>query len=63
MDSKSKEWKRVVFSSECDEDGNCPHCGVDYADCRCPGPAQDDLYEYKERGGVLYARVLKTGKE
>jgi hypothetical protein len=30
-------WKRVVFSAECDEAGNCPVCGdVDFADCPMP---------------------------
>ena len=50
-------WIRVVFSSECDEDGNCPHCGIDYSECGCPGPTQDG-YEYAERDGVMYARRL-----
>jgi hypothetical protein len=49
-------WKRVVFSCETDQDGNCPFCAGDYAACPCPGPTQDDLYEYQERDGVLYAR-------
>lgn len=34
-------WTPVVFASECDEDGNCPNCGIDYAECHCPGPTQD----------------------
>ena len=52
------EWVLVVFSADCDEDGNCPFCGVDYGDCPCPGPTQEDEYEYEERDGVLYARRL-----
>lgn len=48
-------WKQVVFSSDCDEDGNCPNCGIDYGECECFGPTQDDV-EYKEVDGVLYAR-------
>jgi hypothetical protein len=48
-------WKRVVFSADCDEDGNCPRCGIDYADCNCPGPTQDEM-EYREVRGVLWAR-------
>jgi len=52
------EWKRVVFAADCDEDGNCPRCGIDYADCGCPGPTQDG-YEYKTaKDGVLYAREI-----
>jgi len=54
--SKGGGWRKVVFSSDCDEDGNCPQCGIDYADCECPGPTQDDLYDYKETRGVMYAK-------
>jgi len=50
-------WRRVVFSSDCDEDGNCPRCGIDYADCPCPGPTQDEEYDYREIRGVLYAKA------
>ena len=49
-------WKKVVFSADCDDDGNCPQCGIDYADCDCPGPTQDDIYEYKEVRGIMYAK-------
>lgn len=52
---KKHPWQRVIFSAECDEDGNCPICEIDYGDCPCPGPTMDD-YEYEERDGVLYAR-------
>lgn len=52
-------WVRVVFSADCDEDGNCPVCQViDFGDCPCPGPTQDDEYEYMEKIGYLYARPL-----
>lgn len=50
------EWRRVIFSSDCDEDGNCPVCQIDYAECKCPGPTQDDLYEYREVDGEMQAR-------
>lgn len=51
------DWLPVVFSCECDEDGNCP-CGVDYAEeCACPGPTMDE-FEYMERGGILYGRKI-----
>ena len=49
-------WQRVVFAADCDEDGNCPVCAIDYADCGCPGPTQDDEFDYEYRGGVMYAR-------
>jgi len=51
-------WIKVVHYFECDEFDNCPVCRIDYADCGCPGPTQDDLYEYKEIEGELYARRL-----
>ena len=49
-------WQRVVFAAECDEDGNCPICLFEFADCTCPGPTQDDEYEYEVFGGHLMAR-------
>jgi hypothetical protein len=53
---KQTKWKKVVFASECDEDGNCPTCGIDYAECGCPGPTMDD-HEYREdKNGILRAR-------
>lgn len=62
-----REWKRVVYAADClSEDGDdevaiCPHCNIDYAECPCPGPHQDDEFEYEERDGVLYARKLADG--
>lgn len=54
-DPTTEGWQRVVFSADCDDDGNCPQCHIDYGDCGCPGPTQDG-YEYMEHEGVLYAR-------
>lgn len=53
--SKPGEWRRVVFSSDCNDDGDCPICGIDYGECPCPGPTQDG-YEYEERQDGLWAR-------
>jgi hypothetical protein len=50
-------WRKVVFAADCDADGNCPTCGIDYADCGCPGPTMDD-HEYREIDGELYARGI-----
>lgn len=50
-------WRAVVFAADCDEDGNCPKCGTDFAECPCPGPTQDG-YEYRTMYGRLYARAL-----
>jgi DNA (cytosine-5)-methyltransferase 1 len=49
-------WKRVVYSADCDEEGNCPLCGYDYADCGCPGPSMDEC-QYTEQGGEIFARA------
>ncbi len=56
-------WRKVIFSADCDEDGNCPVCGIDFGDCECPGPTQDDEYEYEEFGGILCARELGNSIE
>jgi hypothetical protein len=59
---RESRWRRVIFATDCDEDGNCPVCGIDYAECKCPGPTMED-YEYRERNGVLYARPMVTHAE
>lgn len=51
-------WVEVVFAADCDEDGDCPKCAVDYAECQCPGPTQEEEYEYEEFDGTLFARRL-----
>jgi hypothetical protein len=55
-DRLRRPWMPVVFAADCDEDGNCPVCRIDYGECACPGPTQDDLYEYREVDGVMWAR-------
>lgn len=52
-------WSRVSFASDVDpETDACSLCGVDYAECPCPGPTMDD-YEYRlTDDGVLEARTL-----
>jgi hypothetical protein len=58
-------WTRVVFAGDlelcpdCGEELYCPKCEVHYADCACPGPTQDDEYEYKfSADGVMWAKRL-----
>jgi hypothetical protein len=57
-------WRKVVYAADCEpcdmcEEPICPHCGGEhYADCECPGPHQDDEYEYREISGHLMAREL-----
>lgn len=49
-------WRRVVYASELNEDGDCPVCcDVDWTECDCPGPTMDDT-EYEWVDGVLWAR-------
>lgn len=55
-------WQRVVFADDCEEcsccgEPWCATCGAHYADCQCPGPTQEDAYEYRvDRHGVVSAR-------
>lgn len=58
-------WKQVSFAGDCfggdeNEPGDiCSICGLDYCEeCECPGPTQEDEYEYQEFDGTLYARPL-----
>lgn len=63
-------WKQVSFAGDCtqsegwkgtDEPGDiCSICGLDYCEeCECPGPTQDEEYEYQEFEGVLYAKPIE----
>lgn len=64
------EWQLVIHASDCVACADCgepvcPVCiedpGVEdahYGMCACPGPTQDDEYEYREADGVLEARRL-----
>lgn len=59
------QWRLVVFADDCDPcyccgEPTCPVCDIHYADCDCPGPCEDDLYEYQETDcGLLLARRLQ----
>lgn len=60
LSSNRDGWLRVVFGAEVDDDGVCPECGGEYAECPCPGPTMDD-HEYKtDAAGVLVARPIKN---
>lgn len=57
----SADWLRVRTAAECElceccEEPWCPECEMHYADCLCPGPHQEDIYDYKVIGGHLYAK-------
>jgi hypothetical protein len=49
-------FKRVIFSADCDEDGNCPVCKIDYAECGCPGPTMDGHQYIEDSSGVMWAK-------
>lgn len=69
----SPEWTPVVCAHDClcpvceakqgacdheiEEGILCPHCRIAYADCPCPGPTQEDIYQYRLISGVLMARL------
>ena len=54
----SNEWVKAVYSADCDEDGNCPVCNIDYAECDCIGPTMDENeVEYKWVDEILYGRM------
>lgn len=56
-------WVRVSFAGDCDEDGFCAICGLEYAEeCQCPGPTMDE-YEYIERNGILFGRPVTNTQE
>ncbi len=59
-------WKKVIYAHDCEpcdmcDDVICPECdGTHYFECECPGPMQEDEYEYEEFHGVEYARRLEN---
>lgn len=53
----------VRFASDCDpceccDEPWCPSCGDHFADCECPGPTQDDEYDYDATGQWASPRAL-----
>ena len=57
----SEEWVKVVYSADCDENGNCPVCTIDYGECDCIGPTMDESeVEYKWTDEVLYGRRRRS---
>lgn len=41
---------------ECCNEPFCERCDKHFYECPCPGPSQEDEFEYTTHGGVLYAR-------
>jgi len=58
MTPEMQPWSIVISIVDLDEEGNCPLCQVDYAECPCPGPTQEE-YEYDELDGIMIARRVK----
>lgn len=51
-------WDVVSWSADCNDDGECSICGIDYSDgCHCPGPTEDGI-EYDELNGNLVGRRM-----
>lgn len=63
-DTNTNPWQKVVHAHDCTEcemcgEPVCPTCTEHYADCECPGPTQDDEFEYRDAtDGTLEARRL-----
>ena len=59
------KWVPVVFAADCPDcelcgEPVCTACGLHYADCGCPGPHQEDEYEYKVIRKKLMAKPIDT---
>ena len=62
MSAKSRRrWRPVITAGDCEPcdccgELACPVCADHYADCDCPGPSQDDEFDYRvDRHGTLIA--------
>ena len=59
-DDDMPENRKVKFAADypdCEMCGEafCEDCNTHYWECSCPGPHQDDEYDYLMEDGVLYA--------
>ena len=64
--SNGHKWLKVLYAHDCEpcdmcEEPVCAKCEMHYADCECPGPHQDDEFEYRDFSGIEYARRLDNG--
>jgi len=63
-DQGDNPWRPVVLAGDsfvcavCEE-LICVVCEEHHTDCDCPGPHQEDEYEYKDIGETLFARRLQ----
>ena len=57
------DFRPVQFAGGCDEDGNCPVCGVDYSECECPGPTEDGVFYAETDAGLYGCRLVYRSSE
>jgi DNA (cytosine-5)-methyltransferase 1 len=53
-------FRPVRFASDCDEDGDCPECGIDYAECECPGPTEEGVFVAECDDGLFGCRLADS---
>lgn len=51
------DFRPVQFAGDCDDDGNCPVCGIDYAECECPRPTEDGVVYTETESGLFGLRL------
>lgn len=54
------DFRPVQFASDCDDDGKCPVCGIDYAECDCPGPTEDGVVYAETESGLFGLRLADS---
>jgi hypothetical protein len=55
------DWMKVKHAADCEAcemcgEPYCRECDRHYNECDCPGPCQDDMFEYEIFDGELFAR-------
>jgi len=53
-------YREVVHAADCDADGNCPWCKVDFAECPCPGPTSEDTEFITHLHDRLWGKPMAT---
>lgn len=56
----ARDFRPVRFASDCDQFGYCPECGIDYAECECPGPTEDGVVVVESDGGLFGCRLADS---
>ena len=60
---KKNKYLKVKFAHDCTPCQDCGEpfcnsCNLHYFECQCPGPHQDDEYNYKWYENELYAKKI-----